>query len=315
MSKQLEETFGSDFVDQFQEQVQERRRERQRITDEQKAEIAHEAINNAKFKDGDPTFQYKTENGITHDVLLMMLPDPDGEPIWNRVNKLESGAVTCPLDYMGQWWSCLFNEPEDLERMEPGEYYIVIGEQSIWEADSGQEYEQVSPVRGVLSLEEARQLAEQYLDAEGGINEPAGESQEESMTEPEDDDDEEEEESSTPSFASPSSDDEEEDDEDDGESSGFLSDEDNEEEEEEDESPPVTYDEVAEVVEALGQKDSAVWEVNEGDERLGKLTRIVAKRLDLDTEDRELLLHVKDLAIRRINEEGEEEDEDDSLFS
>lgn len=309
MTEELEETFGSDFVEQFEEEVNARRRERERITDEQKAEIAHDAVNNAKFKDGNPTFDYKTENGITHDVLLMMLPDPDGEPIWNRVNKLDSGAVTCPLDYMGQWWSCLFNNPEDLERMEPGDYYIVVGEQTVWEAESGQEYEQVSPVRGVISLDEARDLAAQYLDDDTSINEPGSED------EATDDEPEEDENDDTPAFGGSSDDDGDEDEEED-DSPGFLSgDDDGDEDDDEDDEPFVSYSDVANEVEELADKDDAVWEVSEGDERLNKLIKIIAKRLGVEPETQDDVDDIKQAALDRIQEESDDDDDDDdSLF-
>ena len=297
--KELEETFGEEFAEQYEEQVNERRRQRESVSDEVKTQIADKAVNQDAFKqDNEPHFTHKTDSGITHDVLLMMLPNPDKEPIWSRVNKLDSGAATCPLDYMNEWMSCLFNNPEDLRDMTPGSYYIVIGDMNQWENDAGEVFDQVSPVRGVMSLPEAQEFAKQALDG-SGINEeePEPEPAEEVNEEPDEE----------PMFGGDSDDDEEEED--------IFG-----EEEEEDDSGPedeITSSEVSTMVESLAEKDEEVWEVEQGDPRLEKLSRVICKRLEYDHENDAVLNTVGNLALERIEEEREaeeEEDEEDSLF-
>lgn len=305
---ELEETFGEEFAEQYEKQVQQRRQQRESVSDEGKAEIADKAVNQNAFKqDNEPHFTHKTNEGITHDVLLMMLPNPDQEPIWNRVNKLDSGAVTCPLDYMGEWMSCLFNNPEDLRDMTPGSYYIVIGDMNQWENDAGEVFDQVSPVRGVISLEDAKQLAGKKLD-DSGINEEEPEPEPaEEVNDPEPEDQPE------PSFGGGSDEDEDEEDEEEG---GFLGGGDEEEE------PPATDEvdvgEVKSEVEELAAVDEQVWEVESGDPRLEKLGTMAAKRLDYDHEDEEVVEMVAGIALDRIQDEREEDeeedDEEDALF-
>lgn len=313
---ELEETFGSDFAEQYEEQIQERRRQRESVEESQKKQIAHKAVNENAFKqDNEPHFTHKSEEGVTNDVLLMMLPNPDNEPIWNRVNKLDSGAATCPLDYMGEWMSCLFNDPEDLKGMTPGEYYIIIGNMSQWENDAGEVFDQVSPVRGVMSLEEAREYASEALD-ESGINEPEPEPEpSEEVNEPEPEP--EEEESPEPAFGGGSDDSGEEEEEesgDDDSGASFLGGDD----EEEDEAEKVEATAIFNEVEELAHTDPEVWEVERDDPRLQKLAAVAAKRAGYDHEDDDVVERVAQYCIQRVEQEREEEedgdDEEDNLF-
>lgn len=304
MTKDLESTFGKEFAEEYEEQVQQRRREREEVDDKSLIAIADKAINQSAFKgDKEPHFMFTTDSGIDHDVLLMSLPDPDNEPIWNRVNKLDSGAVTCPLDYMGQWMSCLFNNPDHLRKLEPGDYGIIVGKMDTWEDEESEKvYDQVSPVRGVITLEEAEELAKKSLD-DSDINESEQEEIPET-TEDEDEDEEEEEDTSSSSI--------------------FSSSDDDEEEEEQSIDTP-DYSDVANEVEELAVNDEQVWEIDEGDERLDVLAAVVASRLDLirdrddvDSLDDEILDSIRKDCLERIEEEvegdKEEDDEEDQLF-
>lgn len=301
----LENTFGEEFVEQYNQEIAQRREERLRVSDDIKAEVAHLAINEGKFKDGDPNFSITTEADVTHNVLLMQLPQLEGKSVFGYASELDTGAVTCPLDYMGDWMSCLFNEPDELKQMEEGEHYIIIGEMDQWENDKGQLQDQISPVRGVLSLEEAKTLADAYL--EGDIPDPDGEEEEEDTEESDDSGD---------LFAGGDSDDEDEEEEedDDGGLGGFLSGED------EDDGPDVDYDDVAEVVEVLAEKDEVVWDLEEGDERVDKVVNITINQLELDENDavedavREHVLDHISKGSEAEEEEDEEEDEEDKMF-
>lgn len=313
----LEETFGEDFVQDYKQTVAEKRQERNKLQDEAALHIADKAVNQNEFHGGEPHFQYTTESGVTHDVLLMQLPDPDSKAIWSYVNELDSGAITLPLDYLGEWMSCLFNEPDDAKKMEPGEYAIIVGELDTWENDKGEVNEQVSPVRGVLTMKEANELADKALD-DSGINEESSDEDESSDTEEEDDSEDGED---VPSFATgeeDDGDDEDEDDDDDDEDDGgsFLGDDD--EEEEEDDEPPVNDSEVRTHVESLAENEEEVWELEAGDKRLKKLVKVICKRCELEDPSEEDAEYVAEVALDRIEEgpeeEEEEDDEEDALF-
>lgn len=287
----LENVFGEEFADEYRQEIAKRREERVKVDEDVKMEASHKAINDGKFKEGDPQFSITTESDITHDVLLMQLPDIEGKSIFGFTNELDTGAITCPLDYMGEWMSCLFNDADDLREMEEGEHYIVIGQLDQWENDQGEMNDQVSPVRGVLSLQEAKEMADKFLDGE--VNE-SGSSVEDVMGEDESE--------SRDSEA----------DEKDDELSGFLS-EGDEEEDEDEEEYDVPYDAVANIVEIYGEKEEAVWDLEEGDDRLDKLTKLTINQLDLDEDTFD---EVKEHALTRIDDENEEEEssEEDKMF-
>lgn len=328
----LEDTFGESFVEDYKQTIAERREQRNSVDEKTKREIANQAVNEGKLDGEEPHFTYTTEEGVTHDVMLMQLPDPNSRSIFSYTNDLDSGAVTCPLDYLDEWMSCLFNDREVLKQMEPGQHYIVIGNLDQWENNQGEMQDQMSPVRGVMTLEEASAYAEEALE-ESGINDAVPEEEEDSEEEKgafaeaeaadeeseEPEDDEEEGEPSSGSMFSGSSGDSEDEEEEEEEDLGFL---DEGDEEEEDEGNRV-YDEVAlrNLVDKLGEKEDAVWEVEEGDARADKLAKVVAKRHDdFEVSDSEDVEFVKDKVLDYIEEvrsEDEEEDlndEEENLF-
>jgi len=305
----LEDTFGPDFADHVEKRVQERRAERERISDETKKAIANLAINEESFKGGDPMFEYTTEEGITHNVLLMQLAEPRDGSVWSMVNQLDSGGVSVPLDYLGEWIWSIFNDPEMAKTMEPGEWYIVVGNLSQWEPDDGPARDQIAPVRGIIGLEEAKELASGVMDEEG-FGEAVEE--EEESSEPEepskddaletDDDDEQEEEDEKPS----------------GGIFGGGSDDEEEDDEEEDSTPiDTTYGEVASVVEELADEEDEVWEVHEDHSEYDTFLLVVIDKLGLDASDEKVKKAVGEMALDRVDEgpRDDEEDEDtDSLF-
>lgn len=304
----LEDTFGEDFAEHVQERIQERRAERERISDETKAAIADKAINEEAFKEGDPMFDYTTDEGVTHDVLLMQLAEPREGSVWGQARQLDSGAVSVPLDYLGDWVWSIFNNEQMAKKMEEGKWYIVAGNLDTWEPDDGPPQDQLSPVRGVMSLEEAKELADGALE-DSGFDESATETEdeepeEEEVSEPEPE--EEPEEGQTSVFGAAQSGDEDEE-------------EKSEEEEEASDEPPVdvTISEVANVVEELGEEEEEVWEVTPDHEEFETFMIVVMDRLGLDPDDDEAMEYVAELALDRV-EEGpagdDDDDEDDSIF-
>ena len=175
----LEDTFGEEFAKNLQGKIAERREQRNRVTDEIKREIANKAVNEGAMEqaihEGEPHFQYKDQNGVTHDVLLMDAPDPNNKPWHSMANELSSGAVTIPLNYLGEFMSCLFNDPEIVRHMEQGESYLVVGQLDTWEPEDGEPRDQLQPVRGVMTMAEVQRHAEEWLN-ENGPNE-AGDGQ------------------------------------------------------------------------------------------------------------------------------------------
>lgn len=320
----LEETFGSEFAQEFQSKVEERRKEREKVSKEVMRKICARAVNGDEFDGGDPMFSYETDKGITHDVMLMTLPDMgDNNSIWTYMNELDSGAVSIPLDYMGEWISTLFNERDMLKRMDEGESYLVVGDLGVWETDEGEQRDQMSPVRGVASLAEVKQHAEEELGEESDDwNEGGG--QEEEAPDPGDlqddgsEDDSEVDEDDVPEFAQEDADAAEDEEDDEGEDDdgglSFGSGDDEEEEE------AFTYEEVEEEVEKLGDKEEAVWEIEEGDSRHKKVAEVTAQKLDLLDADKETKKELLDTIWQVVEAHGEddgeeeEEDEEDALF-
>lgn len=296
---QLEDTFGEEFANHVQQRTQERRAERERLSDETKRKIAHLVINEGKFGEGDPMFSYTSEEGVQHDVLLMELADPASGSVWSQVNELESGAISLPLEYLGQWVWSIFNDPSMAKQMEEDEYYVVAGRLDEWERDDGTTQDQFSPVRGVIGLEEAKKLAAEALEEEG-FTSPEVDTPPEPPSEPEEEPEEEEEDTGGLFGGSPSAAEEEEEDEDEAE------------------TVPATYSDVANVVEELGEEEPEVWDVTAEHSELDTLLLVVCDRLDgVDYENEAHLEKVKEIVLDRVGEgppSEEEETETDRLF-
>lgn len=294
----LADVFGEEFAGQYEETVQQRRRQREKVDEETMKQIANEAINENKMHDTDePRFSFTTDEGITHDVILATLPKPDNKPIWSHMNELDSGAVTIPMDYLGQWMSCLFNDPDDLRDMEPGEMYVLIGKMDTWQPEDGEPRDQMSPVRGVMDLDTINEYAREMMDDVGGLSEESPEE--------EDEEDEDEEDDSSSGFGSSSSDDEEDEDDDGG--SFFGSDDDDEE----DDTPEVEKSEVQNVIEDTAENHPEVWEAVGSDKREKKVTQLVASKLGHDDAGEDVMEQIHELAVEVINEHNEDDDEDD----
>lgn len=287
----LEDAFGSDFADHVSQRVQERRAEREKISDETAMAIADLAINQGAFEGGDPMFEYTTDEGITHNVLLMQLAEPREGSVWQQANQLDSGAVSIPLDYLGQWIWSIFNDKSMAKKMEPGEWYIVVGNLTQWERDDGSSQDQFSPVRGVLSLEEAKSLANEAMEGES---------------------------SASTEDVIPTDDEPEEDEEDDSVKESIFGGEEEEEDPEEEEPEQedfsdvdVTYEEVANTVEDLADQEPEVWEVTPEHSEFDTFMQVLCEKLGLDYSEERVRKAVANMALDRINEGQKDDDEDD----
>lgn len=285
----LEETFGDSFVQEFEQERQRRRQERERASEEAKDAIAEKIVSGEEFTGTDPMLQYTAESGITHDVLLMTLPDPDGG-VWKHMNELDSGAVTLPMDYLGEWMSCLFNDPDEVKEMQSGHEYIIIGNLDQWEDDKGQMRDQVSPVRGVMTLDEVKKRASGQIDAsEQEPDEPSGFNEGSSS----DDDDDEDIEGDAPSFG------------------GGNSDEDSEEEEEE-EDDGVDEDTVLEHLNGFPEeKQEQIIELDDDADELDDVATYIMKEEGYEEYVEEVAEDIKDAIVSWKNEDEEEEEDDD----
>lgn len=318
MTDKLSDTFGEDFAEQVQEKIQERRAERERVSEENLRTISHLARNEEKFKDGDPQFQYTTDEGITHTALLMQLAEPRNGSVWNEVNRLDSGAISLPLNYLDEWVWSIFNEEQMARKMEEGEWYLVVGNLTTWEPDDGPPQDQLSPVRAVLSMDEVQELADEYIEEEEGFTGDQDQEEEEAEPEPEPEPEQETEEE-----------DDTEEEESDSDSGGIFDGEDgdDEEEEEEDDEEPaasVTYTEVANIVEGLAEEEDEMWELHADHDELQTVAMVVMDKLDgVQYDHMEERKEVIDMVLDRVDEgpageEEEEEDEapeEDNLFS
>lgn len=307
----LEDTFGQEFARHVEQKTQERRQEREKIGDESRRAIADLAINQGGFHEGEPTFEYTSENGITHNVLLMKLAEPREGSVWQMARKLESGAVSVPLEYLGEWVWSIFNDPEEAKKMEEGEWYIVVGNLGQYEPeDGGPPRDQLTPVRGVISLEEAKSMADSSMEDEGFDESAAEEPEGTPEPEPEPED------TPTPSFGGDAEDEEEEDE---GAKGGLFGSSPSKEEEEPEEEPAIdtTYSEVANVVEDLADEEPEVWEVTTDHPDFDTFLTVVLDKLGLDPEDETNRKQVTEMALDRVNEgpkEQEQEEETDALF-
>lgn len=298
----LEDTFGKDFADSIEQKIQERRSEKEKISDETKKHIANLALNEGKMHNGDPMFEYTTDEGVTHDVLLMKLAEPREGSVWNQVNHFDNGGFSIPLDYLGEWVYSIFNDESMAKKMNEGEWYLVIGNLDTWEPDDGEPQDQFSPVRGVLSMDEVKELADESMDDEG-------------FGDGEEDDTEED--------ATEADTEEQTEDDTSGESKGsvFGGGDDEEEEEEDDDDEPaldIAVEDVNAVVESLAEEEEEVWEVSEGHEELDTFVMVICDRLGLSYEDDEVANEVANIALDRVEEgpaeEEEEDDDEDGLF-
>jgi hypothetical protein len=289
----LEDTFGEEFAQNFEEEIERRRRQRQEVSDEVKDKIATHILQSDSWSPEEPMEQYTTESGVTHDILLMEVPDmqDSGKSIWNYRNELDSGGVTLPLDYMGEWMSCLFNDGDSVRELTAGQQYLIIGQLDQWEDDSGDMNDQVSPVRGVMTLEELNNCAQEQIT--GTVNETTDDPDTNDINEVEDPepggDDEGEEDTGGSGFSSISGD---EDDSDGGEFNG------------------VDYETVTEYVESIAEHKEEVWELEYGDDELRDVAVHIMNEEGYEEYDDDVGEKIQQDADEYIQDQTEEEGDD-----
>lgn len=308
MTPDLSETFGDQFAEQYENEKRQRMQEREKLGEETLRDIAAKSVESDEFSGSEPHFQYKSETGITHDVLLMTLPEVNEGTVFSRfMNQLDSGAVTCPMDYMGDWMSCLFNNEEDLTGMEPSESYLVIGNLDQWENDKGEMNDQVSPVRGVISMNQVKAWASESVNETVNDDEPDMSG----INEPEPDEEEPEEEE-----AEEESEEDSEDEEDDSPDLSFGSSGDGDEEEEEDDDAPLLSEKNVSTIQSeldtLTDHKEEILEFDEDDDRWADVTQYVMQQMGMEEEE-EVFEAVKSESIDHIIEEEEEDEEEDEV--
>jgi len=339
-----EDVFGEEFVQHVQERTAERRQERNQLTEEQLAKVAHLAVNEGKFEEGDPQFTFTTTNGITHNVLYAELPDPDGGEVWEHLSEPWDGAARVPLEYLGQWYWSTFPNKKDVANLKQGDTFIVVGSVDTSEGDDGEKYYNIYPVRATLQLDEAQEMAEAY-DGDGDFNVEdtdddfsdddkavATETEtKEVQEEPEPEVEAQDEDSDTDDTVATengSSDDSGgltfDNDSSDSSSGGGLDglvDDDEEEDESasEDEEPEpepeperdVPYDDIAAVVEEMAEaqdpeEEPQVYEIEEGTDHHKRFTEVICNKLGLNKTKA-----VAEVVMDVIDEHREEEENDD----
>ena len=318
----LDDVFGEEFAQHVQEKTAERRQERNRLTEEQMAEVAHLAINEGKFEEGDPQFTYTTDNGITHNILLMEVPDPEGGEVWEHLSEPWEGAARLPLSYLGEWFWSTFPEKKDVASLEQGDHCIIAGAIEESEGDDGQIYKSIYPVRGVMTLDKAQEMAGKFEgDADFEEESDPDDDFAEDTSEVEEDEEEEESESESEGGLAFDSD---SDDSSGGGLDGLMGDDDTDEEEtteeeETEEDTPVPYEDIAAKVETLADdqdpnESPQVYEIEEGSEHHQRLSVVVANQLDIEDEEAVADVVIDVIDGHRDDEEEEEEDETNKLF-
>jgi hypothetical protein len=312
----LQDAFGEEFAQRYRAEKQKRQERRNSVDEETVGAICARAINENEFDEGNPRFEFTDDEGITHTVMLMQFPDMENDTVYTYARELSTGAVSIPFDYMGEWVSCLFNEgKEKVADFVEGRHYILVGQHGTYETNNGEEREQLQPVRGIVDLDEAKELANRYMSDEG-----FGGEDEEDNDDPFSDAGDSGSEDSTSETEPPEPDSEPADDDPFGASEDDEDDESDAEDifgggEEEEEEDTYPVDEIQDTIDKLAQKDDRVWEVEDGDSRHQKLTKVVQKRVD-DADD---MKRTADEVISYIEsqrgDDEEEEDEEDALFS
>jgi len=314
----LTDTFGEEFAKRYQQEKRKRQERRNKVDEETMGAICARAINQNEFEGGNPQFEFTDEQGVTHTVMLMQFPDMESDTVYTYANELSSGAVSIPFDYMGEWVSCLFNEgKEKVAEFTEGDHYILVGEHGTYTSNNGDEREQLSPVRGIANLDEAKNLADKFMSDEGfgesddtGEDDPFGGDATDGDDDVPDMTDRESGSSDSGSddpFADAGDDDSEDTDDDTADLFSEV-----EDDEDEDDYP---IDEVQEVVDALGDKDDRVWEVDEGSKRHKKLTNVVMNRVDGADDEERTANEVINYIHGDDEDEPEEDDEEDNLFA
>lgn len=348
----LEDAFGSDFVQRFKQERQKRRAERQRIEDDEMKKIAALAVNGGKMDAKNPMFTYTSDTGVTHDVMLVTVPDPDNRSYWSLKTDGNEGSVSLPLDYLGEWIWSWFNDRDLAKKLEPGEDFLVAGRLDDFERDDGTVQDTLSPVRGLAPIAQVKQWADRALEEDGfdvpeqpGDEEPAvlegsGEEeqapeepqelqQEAQQTQESPAEPDQEEQSAEDVLGTPDSESAEQEDpvpesqDDAGQFSDMLEQQrEGKVAEEEQEKSLVPYEDVKEQIEDIAADEQRVWQLSEDEPALlDKLVNMVGNRLDYDTNnegavaDKDIAVAIREHALTVIEEHADNDSsEEDNLF-
>ena len=278
MSK-LADIMGEDFEEEYQGKRQQAREEASKVSNEVMMEIAYEAINNEGFKGEEPRFRFSTDN-MDHDVLLMESPDRD---LQKFRHELGDDAMTMGMFHLDTLFSIAFqsNMIDLIDKIEEGEYYIVVGryQEKTQTKGNGEEetYYNINPVRGILPLEVGKKYADKFEEQMGGTS--VEEQSEEQQSESSDDE---------PDL-------------------GGLGD---------DEDDEVSDDDVVEIFHYVGDEAPSVLEkVAEGNEdMMDKLTNVVNQNVDGDV-GKERVLDIYEDNVDSIDGRGEDEEDDEPDLS
>lgn len=172
MSK-LGDIMGDEFADKYENNRQAAEERRRKVSQETMMEICYEAINNGGFEGDEPRFRFEDEE-VTHDVALMESPQSQMEKFIHELG--QSGGMSMGMFHMGDLWSCVFNDDmvEMVDKIEEDEYYVVVGRytENIENAgtDNEEKYINISPTRGIVPIEVAKEYADKYGSALSGTD-------------------------------------------------------------------------------------------------------------------------------------------------
>jgi hypothetical protein len=281
----LGDILGDDFEEEYENKRREVEEQRRKVSQETMMEICFEAVEGGGFDGEEPRFTFDAGE-VDHDVVLMESPQNDLHKFRHEFE--QSGGVSLGMFHMGDLWSCVFNEDmvAMVDKIEEDEYYVVVGRYQENIQDAGTEDEEkyinISPVRGIVPLEVAKEYAEKYDSAMSG-------SDKQSQAEQQNKDEE-------------SSDDE--DDVDVGDLGGDGGDG--------GDGGEVDSDKVIKVFHTIGDEAPQVLkETAAGDnDAISKLVKVTNKNLDGDA-DKERILDIFEDEVEEIEGRGEDEEEED----
>lgn len=280
----LGDILGDEFEDQYENSVAKRRDAGRKIDTETLKRVCYSAIHEGGFKGDSPRFKFDAGE-LDHDVMLMEAPQND---IQKFRHKLGDDGVSLGMFHVGELMSCAFNDDmvELVDKIEEGEHYLVAGrytEKTVMKDGSEETYKNISPVRGIVPIERAKQMADDYANTAAGssMDEQAQQQQAEDKKEEESD-------------------------------IGGLDDLDDDEP-----SSGVDDSEIVKVFRSVADaKPAFLKKVKSGNEdALSKLTAVVNKNVDGDVSE-ERVADVFEAEIEPIDGRGDsddEEEEDDGL--
>lgn len=276
---ELGDILGDDFEEKYESTVQQRRERSRKIPTDVLKRICYTAIHEGGFKGDEPRFIFDAGE-FDHDVLLMQAPQENMHKFRHPLG--DDGDISMGMFHAGELMSCAFNgEMANLvDKIEEAEYYLVAGsykEKTVEKDGEKNTYKNIAPVRGIVPLKRAKQMADDYANTASGS----------SM-------DEQAKQQASEGSSSDSSDEPD---------LGGLDDSDDE---------PDIDSEILEVFQTIANKKPSVLEkVKQGNEEmLSNLTSVVNKNIS-STVDSEKVADVFEAEIEPIEGRGEDEEEED----